>query len=37
MVLQVLLLFKRFLKEFNKNPNKVWVDKGSESYNRSMK
>ena len=37
MVLQVLLLFKRFLKESNRNPNKLWVDKGSEFYNRSVK
>ena len=37
MVLQVLLLFKRFLKESNRNPNKLWVDKGSEFYSRSVK
>ena len=25
------------LKESNCNPNKIWVDKGSEFYNKSMK
>ena len=25
------------LKEYNCKPNKIWVDKGSELYNRSMK
>ena len=24
------MLFKKFLKESNKKPNKIWVDKGSE-------
>ena len=28
---------QKILKEFNRNPNKIWVDKGSEFYNRSMK
>ena len=29
--------FKIFLKESNRKPNKIWVDKGSKFYNRSMK
>ena len=29
--------FQKTLKESNKTPNKVWFDKGSEFYNRSMK
>ena len=29
--------FQKHLKEFNQKPNKVWVDKGSEFYNRSTK
>ena len=29
--------FQRILNESNRNPNKVWVDIGSEFYNRSMK
>ena len=29
--------FQKFLKESNRKPNKIWVDKGSEFYNRSMK
>ena len=29
--------FRKMLKEFNRKPNKVCVDKGSEFYNRSMK
>ena len=32
-----LLMYKKFLKERNSKPNKIWVDKGSEFYNRSMK
>ena len=31
------MLFKKFLKEFNRKPNKIWVDKKSEFYNRSIK
>ena len=34
-VLQLLMLFKKF--QSNPKPNKVWVDKGSGFYNRSMK
>ena len=29
--------FQIILDESNRKPNKVWVDKGSEFYNRSMK
>ena len=29
--------FQKILKEFNRKPNKMWVDKGSEFYNRSIK
>ena len=29
--------FQNFLKESYRKPNKIWVDKGSEFYNRSMK
>ena len=29
--------FEKFLKESNRKTNKIWVDKGSEFYNRSMK
>ena len=31
------MLFKKRLDESNRKPNKLWVDKGSEFYNRSMK
>ena len=29
--------FQNFLDESNRKPNKIWVDKGSEFYKRSMK
>ena len=29
--------FKKILKESNRNPKKIWVDKGSEFYNNSFK
>ena len=29
--------FQKILKESNRNPNKIWVDKGSAFYNRSMR
>ena len=29
--------FQKILKEPNPKPNKIWVDKGSEFYNRSMR
>ena len=33
----LLFTFQNFLDEFNHKANKIWVDKGSEFYNRSMK
>ena len=29
--------FQKSLKESNRKPSKIWVDKGSKFYNRSMK
>ena len=29
--------FEKFLDESSRKPNKIWADKGSEYYNRSMK
>ena len=29
--------FKKILKEYNRKPKKIWVDKGSEFYNNSFK
>ena len=29
--------FQKILKESNQKPNKIWVDKGSEFYNKSFK
>ena len=29
--------FQKILDESNRKPNKIWVDKGNEIYNRSMK
>ena len=29
--------FQKILDEFGRKPNKIWVHKGSESYNRSVK
>ena len=29
--------FQKLLDEFNRKPNKIWVDKGSEFYKRSVK
>ena len=29
--------FQKILKESNRKPNKIWVDKGSEFYNNSFK
>ena len=36
-VLQLLILLKKVLDESNRKPNKIWVDKGSEFHDRSMK
>ena len=35
-VLQLPMLFKKLLKKSNCKPNKIWLDKGSEFFNRSM-
>ena len=29
--------FQKILDELKRNPSKIWVDKGSKFYNRSMK
>ena len=29
--------FQKFLKESNRKPNKIWIDKGSEFHNNSCK
>ena len=29
--------FQKVLDELNRKPNKIWVDKGSELYNKSIK
>ena len=29
--------FQKILKESNRKPNKIWIDKGSEFYNSSFK
>ena len=29
--------FQKFFDGYNRKPNKIWIDKGSEFYNRSMK
>ena len=29
--------FQKIMKESNRKPNKIWVDKGSEFYNNSVK
>ena len=29
--------FQKILDESNRKPNRIWIDKGSEFYNRSMK
>ena len=33
----IIKAFQKILKESNKKPNKIWVDKGSEFYNSSFK
>ena len=30
-------VFQKILDESNRKPNKIWVDKGTEFYNRSIK
>ena len=34
---RIVNVFQKMLKESNKKPNKIWVDKGSEFYNNSFK
>ena len=29
--------FQKIIKKSNRKPNKIWVDKGSEFYNKSLK
>ena len=36
-IIQYVSFPKKFLDESHNKPNKMWVDKGSEVYNRSMK
>ena len=36
-VISIVNAFKQILKESNRKPNKIWVDKGSEFYNISFK
>ena len=33
----IVTAFQNILKQSNKKPNKIWVDKGSEFYNASFK
>ena len=35
--LQLLKIFKKIADKSNHKPKKIWVNKGSEFYNRSMK
>ena len=35
--LQLLMLISFFLDKSNLKPNKIWIDKGSDVYNRSIK
>ena len=35
--ISVVNAFQKILKEFNRRPNKIWVDKGSEVYNNYFK
>ena len=30
-------VFEQILDEFNRKPNEIWVDKGNEFYNKSIK
>ena len=36
-VITITNAFRKYLNDFNRKPNKIWVDKGSKFYNRSMK
>ena len=33
----IVIAFQKNLKESNRKPNKIWVDKGNEFYNNSFK
>ena len=35
--ISIVTAFKQMLKDSNRKPNKIWVDKGSEFYNNSFK
>ena len=35
--LQLLMLISFFLDKSNLKPNKIWIDKGTDVYNRSIK
>ena len=35
--ISIVSAFQKILKESNRRPNKIWVDKGSEFYNNSFK
>ena len=35
--ISIVNIFQKILKESNRKPNKIWVDKGSEFYNNSFK
>ena len=35
--IRIINAFQKILEESNRKPNKIWFDKGSEFYNRSMK
>ena len=36
-VITIIKAFQEILDESERKPNKIWVDKGSQFYNRSMK
>ena len=36
-VASIVTTFQSILKDFNRKPNKIWVDKGSEFYNNFFK
>ena len=36
-VISIVNAFQKILKEFDRKPNKIWVDKRSEFYNNSFK
>ena len=36
-ILKLLILFKKTLNESNCKPNRIWIEKGSQFYDRSLK